>query len=118
MLADGRTVRTSADGLPDLFRALRGGGGNVGIVTEFAAVPAGPPAPFGMSLFHLDDGAAVPRPARDLLPGCRTRTPTTSATGSSPGRPQGCSSSAPRGSARPRTPSACPGAGAASTSTR
>jgi FAD/FMN-containing dehydrogenase len=41
--ADGRLVRTSADEHPDLFWALRGGGGNFGIATafEFQLHPAG-----------------------------------------------------------------------------
>jgi FAD/FMN-containing dehydrogenase len=44
VLASGEEVRASADSHPDLFWALRGGGGNFGIVTsfEFRLCPVGP----------------------------------------------------------------------------
>jgi FAD/FMN-containing dehydrogenase len=44
VMADGRVVRVSADDNPDLFWAIRGGGGNFGIATsfEYALHPVGP----------------------------------------------------------------------------
>jgi len=35
VLPDGRQVKTSDDSNPDHFRAIRGGGGNVGVATGF-----------------------------------------------------------------------------------
>lgn len=43
VLADGQVVNSNAKQNPDLFKALKGGSGNFGIVTrfDFAAFPAG-----------------------------------------------------------------------------
>jgi FAD/FMN-containing dehydrogenase len=72
VLADGSFVRTSADSHPDLFWALRGGGGNFGVVTSFVfrcheigengTVIAGP------VFYDLDDLGEAMRWYRELLP--------------------------------------------------
>jgi FAD/FMN-containing dehydrogenase len=56
VLVDGRVVRASAHQYPDLFWALRGGGGNFGVVTEFEFQlhPVGPLVHLGMLFFGLD----------------------------------------------------------------
>jgi FAD/FMN-containing dehydrogenase len=66
--ADGQVRTASADENPDLYWAVRGGGGNFGVVTEFrfrlhpvATVLAGP------MFFELADGPAVFRHYRDLI---------------------------------------------------
>jgi hypothetical protein len=55
--ADGSILRASADEHPDLFWALRGGGGNFGVVTsfEFALHPIGPAVMAG-PVFWAADG--------------------------------------------------------------
>ncbi|GAC1440197.1 MAG: FAD-binding oxidoreductase [Mycobacteriales bacterium] len=69
VLADGRIVRASAEDHPDLFWALRGGGGNFGIVTEFefALHPVGPMIDFAMMFWGLNQGAEALRAARDVV---------------------------------------------------
>ena len=65
--ADG-TVRTaSADTEADLFWALRGGGGNFGVVTSFtfALHPVGPTVGFAGVFYPLEDLAEVERRWRD-----------------------------------------------------
>jgi FAD/FMN-containing dehydrogenase len=66
--ADGSLVTASADENPDLFWALRGGGGNFGVVTEFTfrvhpvtTIYGGP------MFFELSDGAAVLKYFRDFI---------------------------------------------------
>jgi FAD/FMN-containing dehydrogenase len=72
VLADGRLVTASEDSHPDLFWALRGGGGNFGVVTsfEFRCHPVGEDGVViaGPVLYDLADTAAVMRWYRDLLP--------------------------------------------------
>jgi FAD/FMN-containing dehydrogenase len=59
--AEGSTVQASADEHPDLFWALRGGGGNFGVVTSFrfALHPLGPTVMAGPVFWAADDTAEV-----------------------------------------------------------
>jgi FAD/FMN-containing dehydrogenase len=68
VLADGSIVSTDADTEPDLFWAIRGGGGNFGVVTSFtfrclpvSTVLAGP------TLYDLDDTEDVMKWYRDFI---------------------------------------------------
>ena len=58
--ADGRIVRASRDANPDLLWALKGGGGNFGIVTsfDFALHPVGPMVQLALLFAGLENGAA------------------------------------------------------------
>ncbi len=71
VLPDGRCVRATADEHPDLLWALKGGGGNFGVVTEFEFQlhPVGPVVHLGMLFWELDRAAAGLRAARDLVTG-------------------------------------------------
>jgi hypothetical protein len=66
--AEGRVVHASADEHPDLFWALRGGGGNFGIVTafQFALHPVGPTVMAGPVFWAADDTTDVLRFYRDF----------------------------------------------------
>src|SRR5262249_44106412 len=70
VLADGRIVTANKDEHPDLYWAVRGGGGNFGVVTSFlfklhpiSTVYAGP------MLWELAECAAVMRWYRDFIKG-------------------------------------------------
>jgi FAD/FMN-containing dehydrogenase len=69
VLADGTFVTASADQHPDLFWALRGGGGNFGVVTsfEFKCHPVRNVVT-GPVLYDVDDAGEVLRWYREFLP--------------------------------------------------
>ena len=59
--ADGKKIRASENDNPDLFWAIRGGGGNFNIVTqfEFQLFPVGPEIVAGLIVFPLDQAKQV-----------------------------------------------------------
>jgi FAD/FMN-containing dehydrogenase len=67
VLADGRVVTASEDENPDLFWALRGGGGNFGIVTAFTfrLHPVGPEVGFSATFYPLEEIGQVLHGYRD-----------------------------------------------------
>jgi FAD/FMN-containing dehydrogenase len=69
MTADGRLVRASDKENPDLFWALRGGGGNFGIVTsfEFRLQPFGPEVISGLIVHPLSQARSLIRRYRELV---------------------------------------------------
>jgi FAD/FMN-containing dehydrogenase len=70
VLADGRTVRAAQDENADLFWALRGGGGNFGIVTsfEFALHEVGPQVELALLFYGMEHAADALRVARETIP--------------------------------------------------
>lgn len=67
--ADGVVIRASADEHPDLFWALRGGGGNFGVVTtfDFALHPVGPTVLAGPIFWPAAETPEVLRFYRDFV---------------------------------------------------
>ena len=67
--ADGRVRTASAEHNPDLFWAIRGGGGNFGIVTSFTfrLHAVGPVVAFAAPFYPMDDVADVMRGWRDYV---------------------------------------------------
>jgi FAD/FMN-containing dehydrogenase len=66
--ADGSVITASEAEHPDLFWALRGGGGNFGVVTSFKyrLHPVGPVITGGFRFFPVDEAAAVFRLFREM----------------------------------------------------
>lgn len=71
VLADGTLVTASASEHPDLFWAIRGGGGNFGVVTsfEFDAHPVGPEVLSGLIVHPFADAGKVLREYRRFVAG-------------------------------------------------
>ena len=69
VVADSQIVRAAADENPELFWAIRGGGGNFGVVTsfEFQLHEVGPLIEFGLFFWGIDQGAEVLRIAREVI---------------------------------------------------
>jgi FAD/FMN-containing dehydrogenase len=69
VLADGSLVQASADENPDLFWAIRGGGGNFGVVTEFT-FQAHPVTTIvgGPTFWAVEDTEVVLKAYREFLP--------------------------------------------------
>jgi FAD/FMN-containing dehydrogenase len=67
--ADGQILRAAEDENPELFWALRGGGGNFGVVTEFEfrLHEVGPTVGFGMLFWDLARGPEMFRLAREVI---------------------------------------------------
>ena len=67
--ADGQIRRAAADENPDLFWAIRGGGGNFGVVTEFEfrLHKVGPTVQLGLLFWGLERGPNLLRLAREII---------------------------------------------------
>jgi FAD/FMN-containing dehydrogenase len=66
--AEGRVLRASAEEQPDLFWAIRGGGGNFGVVTsfEYRLFPVGPMVAGGLIAYPFDSAREMLRFYRDF----------------------------------------------------
>jgi FAD/FMN-containing dehydrogenase len=70
VVADGRVLRASAEENPDLLWAVRGGGGNFGVVTEFEyrLHEVGPMIQFAFLFWEVERGREALRMLREVLP--------------------------------------------------
>jgi FAD/FMN-containing dehydrogenase len=70
VLASGEVINVSETEHPELFWALKGGGGNFGVVTRFTfrAQPFGPMMRIGVSLYRPEDAAEALREYAELVP--------------------------------------------------
>jgi FAD/FMN-containing dehydrogenase len=70
VLASGEVIEVSATQHPELLWALKGGGGNFGVVTRltFRAHRFGPMMRIGVSLYHPEDAAKALRDYAEVVP--------------------------------------------------
>jgi len=70
VLATGEVITASATDHPDLFWALKGGGGNFGVITRFTfrAYDFGPMMRLGVSLYEPEDAAEALRGYASIFP--------------------------------------------------
>jgi len=88
--ADGEVLTASADENPDLYWALRGGGGNFGIVTTFTFQlrEVGPEVAFAATFYPLEEAAEVMRAWRSYVEGAPNEVTSTCVTITFPANPE------------------------------
>jgi FAD/FMN-containing dehydrogenase len=88
--ADGSVVRASADENPDLYWAIRGGGGNFGIVTTFTFKlhDVGPEVAFAATFYPIEEAAEVMRRWRGYVESAPDEVTSTCVTMTFPANPE------------------------------
>jgi FAD/FMN-containing dehydrogenase len=88
--ADGNVVKASADENPDLFWAIRGGGGNFGVVTSFTFQlhEVGPEVAFAATFYPLEEAAEVMRRWRSYVESAPDEVTSTCVTITFPANPE------------------------------
>ena len=88
--ADGEVLTASADENPDLYWALRGGGGNFGVVTTFTFQlrEVGPEVAFAATFYPLEDAAEVMRAWRSYVEDAPNEVTSTCVTITFPANPE------------------------------
>jgi FAD/FMN-containing dehydrogenase len=88
--ADGRYLRASEDEHPELFWALRGGGGNFGVVTafEYRAHPLGPAVYEAQVYYPVEQAREIMAGWRDAIAGARDEITATAGFWSLPAAPE------------------------------
>jgi FAD/FMN-containing dehydrogenase len=88
--ADGSVIRAAADENPDLYWAIRGGGGNFGIVTSFTfrLYDVGPEVAFAATFYPIEEAAQVMRRWRSYVESSPDEVTSTCVTMTFPANPE------------------------------